>query len=245
MAKTIPVPFCNRTTIWWTLLVTLTWSFIEIEAATRQKNKSEDAEESKLDIPKVHFLVDMIGKQLYALVDNRKYKFYIYMTVGTLPSEESTIALLSTLCNVLYGCFVLLGFLFLRREYMLLFTLLTLYIGPAIILILIGTVALAIVAFAIYPVRSVLLIWLWFFVTSQLAQAIGKHLGLDSDKDGDVDMLDLIHWAASKRWGKFLGFPKLYKVLNQLTRDPFQEINQRLDTLMESLATNGSAKKEQ
>ena len=158
------------------------------------------------------------------------------MTIGKLPSEKDTIALLSTICNVLYGCCVWFGFMFLRRDYMLLGTLLTLYIGPAIILVLMGTIGVTLVAFAVYPVTSVFVIWFFFFLTSQMAQALGMYLGLDSDNDGDVDFLDLLHWMASTRVGRFLGMPVLYKMLNRLSCDPFHEIHKRLDRINERIA---------
>jgi hypothetical protein len=207
-------------------------------AAARSRKPTE--EEENIELVKnveVHFLVQVIGKQIYDYVDRPKYKFYIYMTVGKLPNEKSTIALLSTLCNVLYGCCVWAGFLILPRDYMLLGTLLTLYVGPAMILVLIGAFGMTLAAFAIYPVTSVLVIWLFHFLTSQLAQSLGKGLGLDSDKDGDVDLLDFLHWMASTRVGRFVGLPGLYKILSKMNKDPFQEIHKRLDLIMEHITT--------
>ena len=81
---------------------------------------------------------------------------------------------------------------------MLIITLLTLYLGPAIVLIVIGLFGASIAAFAVYPVHSVLFPWTWFFLTSQIAQALGKYLGLDRDKDGDVDMLDFVFFGLLK-----------------------------------------------
>ena len=75
-----------------------------------------------------------------------------------------------------------------------------------------------------------------FFLTSQMAQALGMYLGLDSDNDGDVDFLDLLHWMASTRVGRFLGMPVLYKMLNRLSCDPFHEIHKRLDRIIERIA---------
>ena len=216
-------------------IVVLILCCASVDGARSKKEPTEERESDLVDSVEVHYLVELIGKQLYAYVRRPKYKFYIYMTIGKLPNEQSTIALLSTLCNVLYGCCVWVGFLFLRRDYMLLGTLLTLYVGPAIILILIGLLGLMLAAFAIYPVTSVFVMWLFFFLTSQLAQTLGQYLGLDVDEDGDVDFLDLLHWFASTKVGKFLGFPALYEVLNKLNRDPFQEIHRRLDQITEHI----------
>ena len=96
-------------------------------ALARSRKASQEAEKNEtIDAPHVHFLVELLGKQIYRAINTPKYKFYIYMTVGKLPNEQSMVAFLSTICNVLYGCIVAFGFLFLRRDYMLLVTLLTL-----------------------------------------------------------------------------------------------------------------------
>lgn len=195
-----------------------------------------DAEEE--DMPRVHYLLEMIGKEIYASVNKKKYKFYIYMTVGTLPSEKSTILFISTICNTLYCLSILMGFLFFKRGPMLTFTILTLWIGPALVLILLGTVGIALAAFALYPLASVFVMTLWFFLTSQLAQTLGKKYGLDSDDDGDVDMLDLLHFLANTEIGSTLGLGKLHAVLNQCTGDPFQEIHRRLDRIHRSTELN-------
>jgi hypothetical protein len=216
------------------LIAFLLLSSIYLALARKKKPEEEDLQEA-LGIPQVHPLVEMIGKEMYSAVNTPKYKFYIYMTIGTLPNEKNTIALLSTLCNVLYGTFVWLGFLFLPRDRMLLFTLITFYVGPAMILIVLGLIGGAFVAFALYPVYSVVALWLWFFLTSQIAQALGTYLGLDSDKDGDVDMLDLLHWAGKTKIGKSLGLMGLYRVLNSYANDPFREIFRRLDEITERI----------
>jgi hypothetical protein len=51
----------------------------------------------------------------------------------------------------------------------------------------------SVAAFAVYPVQSVLFLWTWFSLTSQVAQALGKYLGIETDKDGDVHMLDFLY----------------------------------------------------
>ena len=193
-------------------------------------------EEEELDVPNVHYLVEFLGKEMYNYINRPKYRFYVYMALGTsLPDEQSTIAIISTVCNVLYGFLIWGGFIFMRRDYMLVVTMLTLYIGPAIVLVIIGLLGASVAAFAVYPVQSVLFLWTWFFLTSQVAQALGKYLGLDSDKDGDVDMLDFVHWASQTRLGRWIGLPRLYTMLNECSRDPFQEINKRLDALMDKV----------
>lgn len=200
------------------------------------KNRNSDTSVSDMamtddDIPNVHFLVEMIGQEIYAMVKKPKYKFYIYMTIGTLPNEQNTIVLLSTICNLLYGLSVLFGFLFFPRGPMLFVTLATLWIGPALVLILLGTIAAVMIAFALYPIASVAVMCTWFFVTSRMAQTLGKRWGLDSDNDGDVDWLDLLHVLAKTDIGQTLGLLKLHDILNQATLDPFQEIHHKLNNI--------------
>jgi hypothetical protein len=192
-----------------------------------------DEDNGDVNVPQPHYLVDKLGREIYQVVNGPKYKFYIYMTGRKLPDERSTIAFISTVCNVLYGICVWFGFMFLDRTYMLLGTLLTLYVGPAIILVFLGFVGGALAAFAVYPIVSVLVMWILFFLSSQIAQTLGKYLGCDSDDDGEIDYLDLLHWAASKRLGKLLGIPAVYKFLNKLQTDPFVEMHKRLDRILE------------
>lgn len=161
-------------------------------------------------------------------------QFYIYMTIGTMPNEENTIFLLNILCNLLYATSILIGFLLLPRGTMLIGTLVTLFVGPVLVLILLGSAALIVAAFAVYPMASVLSMWLFFFLTSQMAQVICRKLGLDRDKDGVCNLLDLLHFAASTKWGTMIGLPQLYHLLHESTKDPFQEIHRRLDGIERS-----------
>jgi hypothetical protein len=156
------------------------------------------------------------------------------MTIGTLPSETNTIVFLNIVCNQLYSLCILAGFLFLPRGYMLVGTLATLFVGPALVLLLLGSVGLILLAFAIYPISSVLTMWTVFFLTSRLAQVLGRYLGLDQDKDGDCDLLDLLHYAAATKLGIRLGLPQLYRMLHESTMDPFKEIHRRLDEIQNS-----------
>jgi hypothetical protein len=183
----------------------------------------------------VPFLVQMLGKRFYAAMNRPKYKFYIFMTFGTkLPNEQDSIILLNMLCNILYSFSIFLGFCFLPRGTMLLLTLVTLLIGPALVLFLLGCLAMTVVAFSLYPLRSVLCLWLYFFMTSKVAQILGRRLGLDHDGDGDVDLLDILHYTSTTQWGKTFGIlPKLHDLLNRSAMDPFQAIHRRLDQIQQ------------
>lgn len=183
-----------------------------------------------------HYLVEMIGKEIYKFIDCRKYRFYIKMMSGyNLPDEREAIWFISSVCNLLYGIAIVTGFLFLPRGPMLAGTLCTLYIGPAVILLLMGAGILTLAAFAIYPVSSVFLVWLWFFLSSSLAQVIGQQLGLDHDGDGDVDFLDILHYLADTETGKKIGLRKLHDKLNRISMDPFLSIHKRLDQIAKKM----------
>jgi hypothetical protein len=211
------------------LLVLLCSCIVVVEGG--KKNKPSATDEVRGDVPSVHYLVEMIGKEMYAYVNRPKYKFYIYMSVGKLPDEQSTIVLLSTVCNVLYGVTIFAGFMLMPRNQLLVLTFFTVFVGPAIILMLLATAAVSLAAFAIYPVYSVVALWLWFFLTSQVAQSLGRHWGLDADRDGDVDFLDFLQYFAHTQIGQRLGLQGLHDRLNDATMDPFQVIHQRLDQL--------------
>jgi hypothetical protein len=219
------------------LLFLNTFFLEQLDAAPFGRKKEEaqggahEEEQITDDIPGVPWLVEWLGKELYGAVNRPKYKFYLYMTVGKLPDEKSTVIFLSTLCNILYGVSVVAGFLLLPRNFMLLFTATTLYVGPALVLILLGLTGGVIAAFALYPVLSVSAVWMWFFLTSQLFQSIGKRYGLDRDRDGDVDALDVLYFVAQTKWGAAVGLQKLHAVLNDACTDPFREIHRRLDVI--------------
>ena len=184
------------------------------------------------DVPGVPFLIEVLGRELYSLINRPKYRFYLFMTLGKLPDEQTFVAILNIVCNFLYCTCILIGFLLLPRNYMLVGTLITLVVGPALILILVGTVGLLAVAFGLYPIPSVISLWLVFFLTSQLFQVLGRRLGLDTNGDGDVDFLDLLHCASRTAWGRWIGLPKLHEALHQAKMRPFQEIKQRLDEIL-------------
>lgn len=166
--------------------------------------------------------------------------------MGGLPSEETTIVFLNALCNLLYGISILVGFLIFPRGTMLVVSLLTLTIGPAIILLALGATVGVLGAFTLYPILSVLCMWIFFFLTSRLAQVLGQRLGFDHDQDGDVDLMDLLHWAASTRWGRALDLQSVHALLN--TAAPWHDIQRRLveiqENTTESIALLQSARKD-
>jgi len=182
-------------------------------------------------MPRVHFLVEYIGQEIYNVVKAPKYKFYIYMTIGTLPNERNTIVALSTICNLVYAGGVLIGFLTCPRGPMLFATLATLWMGPALVLVLLGLMVAVLAAFALYPILSVACMCLWFFATSKMAQTLGKRYGLDRDGDGDVDWLDLLHLMADTDIGTAMGLMRLHNFLNAANQDPFQELHSRLNDI--------------
>ena len=220
---------------WFAVLLTVATTVVDAKRRRGNADDNSDGEDSD-GIPGVPFLIEWLGRKLYTLIDRPKYRFYLYMTLGKLPDESTFVAVLNVACNFMYCTSILLGFLLLPRNYMLIGTLVTLVVGPALILILIGMVGLLAVSFGLYPIPSVISIWIIFFSTSQMFQVLGRRLGLDVDGDGDVDVLDLLQCAARTSWGRWLGLPKLHHTLNQATINHWQEIKQRLDEILNRTA---------
>lgn len=197
------------------------------------------------DIPEVPNLIERVGKEMYAAVSKPKYKFYFYMTTGLeMPDETAFCIIINMVCNWLYGAITLLGFVFLPRHFMLAATAVTLWIGPVLVLLLLGAMALLGAAFMLYPTTSVAVLWVIFFLPSRVAQLLGRHCGLDVDKDGDVDWLDLWHWVATQtEWGKrWPGLRRSHAVLNEWwsepnnTNPPWQAMQAQLDAMQQEQA---------
>jgi hypothetical protein len=157
---------------------------------------------------------------------------------STVFDEETIVLYVSWICNVLYGLLIVLGFWILPRERMLFITIATAYVGPALILIGIGGIFYCITCLALYPLTSISVIWIWFFLTSRLAQLIGLYYGLDSDNDGDVDLFDLLHYLATRtRIGQQLRLHKLHTYFNNRPKNPFDELHDKIDSLTHKINT--------
>ena len=86
-------------------------------------------------------MVELLGEYIYdTMKQGKSFRLLFFMTMGKMPDERSTIAVVVTLCNVLYGCAILFGFCVLNRNVMLVLKLVTLHIGPAMILIVLSIV---------------------------------------------------------------------------------------------------------
>jgi hypothetical protein len=172
-----------------------------------------------MEQPSDDSLVNQLGSMIFEAINTPKYRLYVYLLTGFQLEKQATITILSTICNLLYCVAILLAFLgvgHVSRTTVLVCTLLTIYIGPAIVLIGFAALMGVLAAFALYPICSVLSIWLWFFLTSQAAQIIGHRLGLDMDKDGDVDSFDVLAWASKQWWGKYFWLEHVHGVLNAI-----------------------------
>ena len=193
--------------------------------ATAASDTDESYPGHMRDIPGVPYLVETLGKELYQVVNKPKYKFYLYMTIGKLPDETSFVIALNMLCNLLYCLVTFAGFCLLPRNFMLVGTAVTILVGPALVLILLGSVVLVLVAFTLYPIVSVATLWGLFFMTSQAAQVLGRAMGLDQDKDGDVDWMDVLCYLGQTRVGRALRLDVLHQTWHESTLDPFQAIH--------------------
>ena len=114
---------------------------------------------------------------------------------------------------------------------MLIFTAATFPVGPSIVLILLGALLGLQLCFITNPSASVGTIWVLFFLPSQLAQRIGIYLGFDQDKDGDVDILDLLDCVARTAPGKILRLNAVHSYLNEPRHNPFDDLVRRLDRI--------------
>jgi hypothetical protein len=191
---------------------------LTVDAKRKLQTKEESANASMMEQPS-DSLVNQLGSMIFEAINTPKYRLYVYLLTGFQLEKQATITILSTICNLLYCVAILLAFLgvgHVSRTTVLVCTLLTIYIGPAIVLIGFAALMGVLAAFALYPICSVLSIWVWFFLTSQAAQIIGHRLGLDMDKDGDVDSFDVLAWASKQWWGKYFWLEHVHGVLNAM-----------------------------
>ncbi len=198
-------------------------------AAWRPGRKRADAEEDK--VPDTDGLIGLLAHTIYQYFDRPKYHVSVYLTLGYRYDEDTAVYLVASLCNWLYGVFVLWGFAKFSRSRMLVFVALTFPVGPSIVLILLGLLAGLQLCFITNPSASVGTIWVLFFLPSQLAQRIGIYLGLDKDKDGDVDILDLLDCVARTPVGRVLRLNHVHSYLNAPRHNPFDDLVRRLDRI--------------
>ncbi len=167
--------------------------------------------------------------------------------VGIKLDEQSTVLVVSVICNLLYCTAILLGFLWFDRNLMLVVVLLTFAIGPVIIFVILGLGVAFIVLMAFCPMITVAGIWFFHFLHSNAIQNLGKWLKLDEDKDGTVDIADFVAWAAEKWWGKWLGMTLLKSeidaaraksldaIIKKCIDSKFKELSAKIDELKKSL----------
>ena len=113
-------------------------------------------------------LLASLGEMVFDYINTPKYRFYFFM-LGYSLDKTACVTGIVTLCNFLYCVTILLGFMGIGgipRTYMLILTLCTVVIGPAIVLAILAAIGIALVCFALYPIASVTLMWVGFFVTS-------------------------------------------------------------------------------
>jgi len=176
------------------------------ESLARTKPKKQAAEEKQ--VPEDLGLVQIAGTYLWDYI--KPYRLSIRLLTGYHLDKYSTVWTLSVVCNVIYCLLMLAGFLVVPRNVMLFVGLFTATIGPALVLVILGTLSVALACMAVYPMWTVMSVWTFFFVQSHFFQRVGILLGLDVNGDGQVDFWDWVDWLASKRVGKMLGLASLH-----------------------------------
>ena len=156
------------------------------------KKKEEVVEDPTAD---VGYLIKLVAEAMFSAIDTPKYKFYLYMTLGFVPKQADFVVATSTLCNLLYVMMLVGGFFMLPRTRMLVITLLTFAVGPALVLIATGATGAFLALAAFRPMYTALAIWIVAFLSSRIFQSVAVYLGLDQDNDGDVDWC--VSWSRS------------------------------------------------
>jgi hypothetical protein len=108
-------------------------------------------------------------------------------------SEEMIAQLLTAVGNLGFCAILTLGFFHLPPDVMLVVGLVTFIIGPALFLVFLRVVGAVCSLAAGSPALYVLLLFVVSFSRSQLAQTLGKRLGLDVTGDGRVTWRDALH----------------------------------------------------
>jgi len=106
-------------------------------------------------------------------------------------SSEVVAHLLGMLANLGFCAVLAMGFNYLSADAMLVVGLVTFFIGPTLVLLLINVVLGLVYTAANSPLVFVLLVCLLAFLRSRIGQFVGKSLGLDINQDGTVGIKDL------------------------------------------------------
>lgn len=181
-------------------------------------------------------LVGMVGRLVFDVLN--EYQWYIKLMTGYWLDKQMTVMCISVVCNLIYCLSVVGGMFIFSQNTMLIYGLLTIFIGPAIILVGIGLLALIIGAMALYPMISVSIFLLTWFFTTKLGQLIGKKLGLDCDNDGDVDFADFIHLLAryAPKWMNLKALHDWVDKRDKSVIEEVQELRKAVEELKAELA---------
>ena len=183
----------------------------------------------------VGYLIKLVAEAMFNAVASPKYKFALYMTLGFVPKHDDFVIAVSTLCNLLYVMMLVGGFLVMPRDRMLIITVLTFAVGPALVLIAIGATGAFLALAAFRPMYMALAIWIVAFLSSRIFQSVAVYLGLDQDNDGDVDWLDIVAWAATTKAGKALGLDAVHRALNARRNATITCVLERIDKLEQKI----------
>lgn len=225
-------------------LLLLLLATVQVGAWPRRQQKNSPAEDSAIveqAAPEATGLIGLLATALFEFLDRPKYRFYLWATFGVSLDERSTVAGVTLLCNFLYVVIVLSLVLVVPRAHWLVGTAATFFVGPAVVLAILGCIVGSLVVFALYPMTSVAAVWLACFLQSRLFQQIGLRLELDVDHDGDVDSMDIVKALAKTRLGRRLKLDAIHQFLNTVqaktTQARLETIESKIDDIKHHVAS--------
>ena len=154
---------------------------------------------------------------------------------------------LKPLSNIVYVILMLYGFAKLPANFMLVAGLITIFVGPFLLGLLLQLCAASLSVAAHTPVIVILIAWLFVFLRSALFQTVALAIGLDRDGDGDVDLLDIVHWCGGTRFGRFLRLDEIHAMLAKLPpakraeQQPILERLERIESILSGRHAGGTA----
>ena len=178
--------------------------------------------------------VGYLGHKLWGKIP--KHHWLYKRVIGNAIDEKKIDEFLTIVCNFLYCFVVFIGFLYFPIDTMLFVVIVTLPVGPAIVLFALVLLVVPMVLMALYPMCTVAVIWAFHFLRSRLWQKLALFLKLDVDGDGTVDWADLIELIGRTYLGSRLGFQRLHRyICEEREHSLLARITKRIDRQEEAI----------